>query len=304
MSKRREDMALTISNAEVYNHYRERLINLALSQFEWHGLPETMDRWYLEKTLFYHGSAAVYQPQGTDFWLGTSWLHTSGLFNVYGRPTGLVGIDFNGRNIPTDNFHLIYDNNTRVPLIAQIDVVCKQLYETHQTFRSNLKFQNTPYIIATTKNELLSVKNLFKRIFAFDPVVEVRGGFDGSIDQAVKPLDMKVPYIGTELIETRRTLWADALSILGITSETTKKERLISDEIAINRQEDSITLNSRLLNRVEFCNFMNEKYGWDISVNISETAINAALPGGADDSGQSSQSITVNRDTDEEASNG
>jgi hypothetical protein len=57
--------------------------------------------------------------------------------------------------------------------------------------------------------------------------------------------------------------------MLGITAETTKKERLLNDEITLDRQEDMISLNSRLLNRVEFCNKMNAKHGLDLSVNLS-----------------------------------
>ena len=71
------------------------------------------------------------------------------------------------------------------------------------------------------------------------------------------------------MLQALKTVWAEALSMLGITAETTKKERLISNEIMINRQEDLISLNSRLLNRVEFCNKMNKKYGLDLSVNLS-----------------------------------
>lgn len=275
MSKRKEDVMLRVENSEIYSYYHNRLTNLALSQFEWHGLPETIDRWYMEKTLFNHGSVAFYRPIGADMWLATSWLHKSGQFDVYGRPTDVYGVDFNGRNISVDEFHLIYDNNSvdRSPLISKIDVYAKLLWETHQTFRQNLMHQNTPYIVATTKTEMLSVKNLFNRIFNYDPVIELRGGMSGSLDENIKALDTRVDFKGPEILETRRELWKDALSMLGITSETTKKERLIEDEISINRQEDTIALNARLLNRVEFCNKMNDLHGMELSVNISETAV-------------------------------
>lgn len=272
--RRTSDVGIAVENVHIYEYYRERLINMALAQFEWHGLPDTIDVRYLEKTLFYNGSVCFYQPTGTDIWLGTSWVQKGGLFDVYGYPQDVYGIDFNGNNIETDDWELIYDNRSRTALLGKIELYAKLLYETHQTFRSNLMQQNTPYIVATSKNELLSVKNLFARLFQFDPVIEVREGFSGqSIDQAVKTLDTRVDFKGKEILETRRELWADALSMLGITSETTKKERLIQDEIAINRQEDTISLNARLLNRVEFCNKMNKLHGWKLSVNLSEIAV-------------------------------
>lgn len=57
--------------------------------------------------------------------------------------------------------------------------------------------------------------------------------------------------------------------MLGITAETTKKERLLNNEITMDRQEDIITLNARLMNRVDFANKMNKKYDFDLSVNLS-----------------------------------
>lgn len=274
-SKRNEDRRLEIENIELYQSYKERLINLALSQFEWHGLPDTVDRRYMEMKLLEAGSVAWYVPEGLSDWWCTGWLHANGTFDAYGYPTQIRGLDFNGRNIEVSQFKLLYDNMSRVPLMPKLDIYAKRLYEADQTFRQNLRMQNTPFMVATSKEELLSVKNIFKRVFSFDPVVEIKNSaFD--IDKAVKTLDMKVPFIGKELLEVRQTLWADALSMLGITSETTKKERLISDEIAINRQEDTISLNARLLTRVELCNWMNEKHDMELSVNLSETVVSTA----------------------------
>lgn len=274
--KSADDRRLEIENLDLYNTYRERLYNLALSQFEWHGLPDSVDRRYMEKTLLHNGSVAWYIPEGmpADEWFCTSWVHTSGTFDTYGYPVAINGIDFNGRNITTGEFRIVYDNMSRVPLLPKIDIYAKRLYEADQTFRMNLRMQNTPYIVATSKNELLSVKNLFKRIFSYDPVVEIRPEYD--IQKSVQTLDLKVPFIGKELLETRQILWGDALSMLGITSETTKKERLIEDEIQINRQEDTISLNARLLNRVELCNWMNKEHGTNMSVNLSQTVVSPA----------------------------
>ena len=71
--------------------------------------------------------------------------------------------------------------------------------------------------------------------------------------------------------------------MLGIAAETTKKERLISDEITMNRQEDSVSLNSRLMERTALCNLMNERYGLDMSVNLSQTPIDTSALLGLDD---------------------
>lgn len=271
-----------VKNSEIYLYYKERLINLALAQFEWHGLPETCDRLWFERSLLFNGKAAMYQPTGLDVWLSTDYLQV-GDFDVYGYPTKIVGIGYNARNIETDNWKILYDNMTRTTLIPKIDLYARLLWEVHNTFRSNLQQQITPYLVATTRNQALTFKNLFNRIFGFQPVIEIKN--TENIDEIIKTFNLGVEFKGLEMLDCLKRLWAEALAMLGITAETTKKERLIEGEITLNRQEDNIGLNARLLNRLDFCNKMNKEYGLELSVNLSseiEEARNFTAFGGDD----------------------
>lgn len=264
---RREDTELVINNAEIYHYYRERLINVALASFEWHGLPETCDRRYLERTLLFSGKAALLIPRGLpDTWISVDFLN-KGDFDVYGYPTDIMGIGYNAKNIETDTWEILYDNMTWTTLLPKIDLYARLLWECHNTFRSNLMQQNTPYIVATTKNQTLSFKNFFNRVFGFQKTIEVKN--TENIDDCIKTFNLGVEFKGLDMLQCLKAIWAEALSMLGIAAETTKKERLIKDEITINRQESLISLNARLLNRVDFCNKMNSKYGMNLSVNLS-----------------------------------
>ncbi len=264
-----QDANLLIENQEIYQYYRERLINLALSQFEWHGLPESCDRLFFEKKLLFEGKAAMLKPTGSDEWLSLGFVNNGDL-SVYGYPTSILGVGYNAANIQTDEWMILYDNMTKQTLLPKIDLYARLLWEVHNTFRSNLRHQNMPYIVKGTKNQELSIKNLFTRLFGFQPYIITKNAQDiPNIDV----LNTGVDYKGNELLDSLKTVWAEALSMLGITAETTKKERLLSDEITINRQEDIISLNARLLNRVDFCNKMNEKYGMNLSVNLSSDDI-------------------------------
>ena len=206
-------------------------------------------------------------PTGTDIWLSLGYVLKGGL-NVYGYPQDIRLISANGKMNPidVDKYEFLYDNMTFTSLIPKIDLYARLLWEVHNTYRSNLQQQITPYLVLTTKNESLGIKNLFNRILGFQPVVEVRNSFD---PQAIQTLDTRVDFKGVDILQNLKLLWAEALSMLGITAETTKKERLLNNEITLDRQEDIISLNSRLLNRVEFCNKMNKKYGFELSVNLS-----------------------------------
>lgn len=268
---RREDKNLVIENSEIYTYYRERLINLALAQFEWHGLPETCDRLYFEKSLLFNGKAAMGRVTGTDIWLGLDYIY-KGTLDVYGYPKDIRLVPANGQHglIEVEEWQFLFDNMTWASLMPKINLYAKLLWEVHSVYRSNLTQQITPYLIPVARNESLSIKNMFNRIMGFQPVIELKNSFN--IDN-IKTLDTRVEFKGTELLENLKILWAEALSMLGITAETTKKERLLADEITIDRQEDILSLNSRLLNRVEFCNRMNKKFDFDLSVNISSNDI-------------------------------
>ena len=266
---RRQDKLLVIENSEIYLYYKERLINLALAQFEWHGLPETCDRRYFEWSLLYNGKAAMYLPKGLEelgTWLSTDYLNI-GDFDIYGYPTDIVGTGYNARQIETDVWEVLYDNMTKTTLLPKIDLYARLLWECHNVFRSNLNQQITPYLVATTKNKSLTFKNFFNQLLGFQPVIEVKN--TENIEDVVKTFNLGTQFRGVEMLQALKTLWAEALSMLGISAKTTKKERYIEDEITINRQEDLISLNARLLNRVDFCNKMNRKYGLNLSVNIS-----------------------------------
>lgn len=266
---RRQDKLLVIENSEIYLFYKERLINLALAQFEWHGLPETCDRRYFEWSLLFNGKGAMYLPKGLEelgTWLSTDFLNL-GDFDIYGYPTNIVGTGYNARQIETDVWEILYDNMTKTTLLPKIDLYARLLWECHNVFRSNLNQQITPYLVATTKNKSLTFKNFFNQLLGFQPVIEVKN--TENIEEVIKTFNLGTQFRGVEMLQALKTLWAEALSMLGISAKTTKKERYIEDEITINRQEDLISLNARLLNRVDFCNKMNRKYGLNLSVNIS-----------------------------------
>lgn len=265
---RRGDKQLIIDNWEIYMFYKNRLENLALSQFEWHGLPETCDAWYFEKQLLYKGRACFCKPDGTNDIYSLGFVQKDG-FDGYGYPAGITAIDFNARQYNTSDYELIYDNMKKETILGMIDLYAKKLYEVDQTIRMNLRHQNTPYIIPATKNLSESIRQLFLRIFAYSPVLTIKGNQDLTMLQGLKALDLKVDFKGNEMTDLKESIWAEALHILGIAPSKTKKERMITGEVTMDRQEDIVSIQSRLLQRVRFCDKINKKWGLDVSVNLT-----------------------------------
>lgn len=262
---------------DYYLHYMERLTNVALSQFEWHNLPESVDRWYMEKTLLYTGKLAMYIPKDTSFLVASDF--TTKRLTMYGYPSNISGVTVSGYDsltgtreggyleVEEDDFVVMYDTMTRAPLLQTIDIYAKQLTKVALAIDLNLQQQYNPYIlVGNVENK--AIRETFKRFM--DGVAEFNPAMITSLDpQEITTIDLNVPYKGQELEELREKIWANAMSELGVNGNLSKKERVLNDELILARQENQIKLNSRLINRVEFCNKINKKFGLDVSVNLS-----------------------------------
>lgn len=286
---RNEDSFLEFQKMDAYNYYWGRLRSLAMSQFEWNGLPDTIDEYYLERIAFENGTVAVYKPRYTDCLVATGYVNKSGRFNIYGYPTEITGISqWLPTQIETDEFRIMYDNRARTPIINRLEYYAKRLARADLTADNNMMRQNSPYIVTSDKKTLLTTRNIFQRIFSFDPLVEVNRNV--KLDDQIQKIDLDVPFKANEIMDYKTKLWNEAISLLGIAAETTKKERLIGDEVALNRQEDTVSLNSRLLERVKLADYLNKRYGLNVTVNMSEMAIKD--PGLVDDGSTPSEPNT------------
>ena len=259
---------LRIQNTVIYNHYYRQVCALAQSMFEWKNLPETCDPWYFERTLLFNGTAAIYNlPMQEDTWLSTGYVDRNREPNVYAYPTNIVGVGYNQSDIPVDKFVICYDNVDHTSIVPYLELFAKRLYEIDQTFRSNLRQQNTPYIVRSDRNTLMTLRNFFNNLFGFDPVIECRqSSFDSN---AIDVLDLRVNYIGRDLQESLDFVWRQAMKFLGITEATNKKERMVVEEVALNRMSDMVALNTRLLPRKQFCERFNRLTGMNLEVEVA-----------------------------------
>lgn len=291
-----EDTLMLVDNQRIYQYYKSRLINLALAQFIWDGMPDTCDRLYFEKQLLFTGKAAMLKPIGSDEWLSLGYV-SEGKLNVYGYPTIIKGVGFNNANIPTTEWEFLYDNMTKQSLLEGIDLYAKLLAEIHATFRCNVQKQNTPYVVTGSKYQELSFKNIFLKIFGHAPYLMLKKPEDLN---AIQVLDLKVPFYGKELLETLKITWDEAISMLGIAPAgglNDKKERLITDEVQMAREENIVARNARELNRKEFCKKM-AKHGINMTVRMcSMEDVDYELP---DDMAQAEIKRAYGGDTDAE----
>lgn len=262
---------------DYYKHYMERLTNIVLSQFEWMGLPETVDRWYLEMCLCFYGTAAMYKAKDTDLLFASNYIPQG--FTMYGYPAKIKGVTNAGYDIVTglqeggnievegDEFVVLYDTMTRTPLWKTLDYYAKLLTKVGLAIDLNLQQQYRPYIlVGNTDNKAL--QRTFETFL--DGVASYEPALFGTMDpDDIKTINLNVPYNGEALEQLRKHIWSDAMSELGINGGSTKRERLLNNELVLDREETDYKLQSRLLNRTEFVNKINKKFGLNVAVNLS-----------------------------------
>lgn len=226
-------------NERLYFAFRDMIIKLALTRFEWIGLPKTIDSWYLEKTLLVNGSCTIARPAKTTlngiekhgFWYCAKWVRESARNNVYGRPCWWQAVGADGRMrfpVTSKNGVIVYDNLTEMPLLNIIDLYARELVDVHKTEQMNRMHQKVPYLIECSPDMELTAINYMKQVLGGEPAIIANKGLS---DISLNAVTLNVPYLGEELSAAEATLWNKIYTALGIANVTFKTERMIEDEV-------------------------------------------------------------------------
>ena len=255
-------------NNATFMQYYNRLVELAISMFEWKNLPETIDPRFLELALFGDGMAVFFE----DKEIGYLALRTmiGGRLNLYNIPTDRRAYASNGYNMPLtqDDSVIIWNNLMHTNSVLEVSNFSKRLWDLDRTIDVNAKAQKTPILIRCEESQRLTLKNLYKQYSGNEPVIYADKGL------AAKPIDVlktDAPYVCDKLYELKTQIWNEALTYLGISNVSyQKKERLLQDEVQRNLGGTIASRYSRLEARRQAANEINKMFGLNIDVNFRE----------------------------------
>lgn len=255
-------------NNATFMQYYNRLVELAISMFEWKNLPETIDPRFLELALFGDGMAVFFE----DKEIGYLALRTmiGGRLNLYNIPTDRRAYASNGYNMPLtqDDSVIIWNNLMHTNSVLEVSNFSKRLWDLDRTIDVNAKAQKTPILIRCEESQRLTLKNLYKQYSGNEPVIYADKGL------AAKPIDVlntDAPYVCDKLYELKTQIWNEALTYLGISNVSyQKKERLLQDEVQRNMGGTIASRYSRLEARRQAANEINKMFGLNIDVNFRE----------------------------------
>lgn len=269
MAKKRSNFDVSLSNNGLtYWQYFNRLLELSVSMFEWHNLPDSVDPRYLEITLFSEGKAVYFK----DEVLGDLALRcaASGWLNVYGIPTQRRAYAANGyqKELNDENSVIIWNNYIHTNSFLDVLQFAKRLYTLDRIIDVNVNAQKTPVLVLANEQQRLTMLNLYMKYEGNEPYIFG----DKNLDiNAIKVLKTDAPYLGDQLYRLKTQYWNEALTYLGISNvNIQKKERLISDEAIRSAGGTIASRYSRLNARREAAEQINKMFGTDISVDFRD----------------------------------
>lgn len=254
--------------------YLIQFTDVAIRLFKWKGLPKEIPVDIMERTEFNDGKVLFFRDED----LGYFALPTAGFtrFNEYGLPVNYRAIGFNGKQWERSisDSVLIKNSPLLAPCLPTVWDYCTELANIRGAINVNVNAVKTPLVFAGKREELLTMKNLFKKISGNEPVIYAEEGYKQNFESAIT----QPPYVGDKLAYQFNFALSQVLTYLGINNNPVEKaERLVTAEASSNNDFINANLRARLKSRQEACEKINEMFGLNVSVEIDAEAVNDML---------------------------
>lgn len=255
-------------NTGTFRQYYNRLVELALSMFEWKNLPDTVDPRFLELCLFTDGQVVFFNDP--DLGYLTLQNACNGNFNVYRIPVKRRAYAVNGyqRDLDDKNSVIIFNNYLHTNSQLDATMYARRLSELDRAIDVNANAQKTPVLIKCDETQKLIMQNLYMQYQGNMPFIFA----DKTLNtNGLTVLKTDAPYVCDKLYTLKTQIWNEALTYLGISNiNIQKKERLITDEVTRNQGGTIASRYSRLNARRDACKQINAMFGLDIWCDYRE----------------------------------
>lgn len=255
-------------NSEAYIFYYNRLKELGMIAFEWVNLPITVDPVFLEEQLFGKGMCVFYREDVLNSFVAMA-VRVSSPINVYNNPVPKEAYGANGYSyrLTGDNSVLIYNNYLKQPSVSSIEYYAAKLALIDRIIDVNVNAQKTPILIEGTESQRQTLINLYMKYDGNVPFVF--GDKDFQLDESLKAIKTDAPFLADKLYELKTQTWNEALTYLGIANvSSTKKERMVVDEVVRGQGGVLASRFSRLEIRKKACAEINYKFGLEPPLDV------------------------------------
>lgn len=257
------DLLNDLTARVIYDKFRL----LACSAFEWGGLPDGIEERYIERLLFDNGRAVFFRdPKMSYMALEVSDL---GRYNVYGEPVEYLatGVGYQ-RHMKASDCVIIRNNQMQQATRDFVLFYVNKLQEAERTMDTNVKTCKTPYVFVCDDKDVLTFKQIFKKIDGNEPAIYADKGLN--LD-AIDVLKTEAKFIGNELMDYKKSVENELLTFLGFNNlAVDKKERVNVSEANSNNEMTRSFAELQLIMREQACKEINKKYSLSLTVKRRE----------------------------------
>lgn len=262
-------------NMQTYDSYYTRMKNLALNLFKWENLPKTVDKRYLELTLYNKGFVVFFESPAGYVALNAT---LGPKMNVYNIPIQRNVFAVNGYQAKLDinNSVIIWNNYLHTNTDFIVQNFLNRMYHVERAIDINIRNQKMPKIIGCDKETEEKILNAYAMIDSNNFIIVTDSGTQTALTSgdSITTFDVSTPYVADKLLVARNQIWNEFLTFLGIeNANNDKKERLVSDEVSSNsgniEGERLIMLNARR----DACEEINDMFGLNVSVRYDSDLV-------------------------------
>ena len=254
------------------HYWYDRLWEMAVTAFEWKGLPESVNEQYLETVLMAEGSV-IWQKdkkgklralKGTHYDFDCYMWPTKTLIEnpVLGNMRGVIGVNsWLGRN-----------NQYMTPVVDIIAEYALQLARIDIDIMVNLdNYKLSAIFHANGAPQAQKIRNIYADIVSGKPAVindeEDWWKEDGDFNKAM--FTVAAEYGVTKMLQDQKVIMSNFLTCFGINSNpmANKVEQSITVEVESNNEQAQLQLAYWLDQRKRDCVKINKLFGTDISVD-------------------------------------
>ena len=265
-------------NVATYNAWLYKFLNVALSVYEWEGLPTGIDQRQLEMWLLTRGYAIFFYdealvddpgkraPEGYAVLQGVAY----GEWDLYDIPNErrvYAPMGFQ-RELDETNSVIMFHNQLRTPEVFTYEMYARRIAELDRTIDVNVMAQKTNKVIRCDDLQRLTWKNIAMQ--AEGNVYTILA--DKSVDlKDLEVLDLSAELVALDLDVLKQRYVAEAFQFAGVESvPPEKRERLVTSEVTGAMGGTEALRFSRLCARQQACEQINELFGLDVSVRYRE----------------------------------
>jgi hypothetical protein len=250
--------AASLNDAALYDHYM-RFQNLVCSMFEWSNLPLGCNERFIERVLYEQGQVAFHFD--SDLGVMVSMVAGMGKKNHLAEYTRyrVYNTGEYSEHKDADEIVLCRNNRFSVPTQPMVFLYARRLADIDRTVDVNLHLQKHPLLILCNETERLSLQQLWMKAENNEGVIF--GTKDLDMFEKIKVFNTDAPYLADKLLSTKETILNEFYTRLGINNaNTTKRERLIVDEVNANNETLELNIQTLYLTRKAAVEELNEKF--------------------------------------------